>query len=230
MSSPEIRTLAAGVHVVDMPQRFLGVSVGARMTLLEVDGGVLVHSPVDVDPGQLAHLGAARWVLAPNLLHHLYLRTWADRGIDAFGPAGLPEKRPDVRFAGILDDDDHPFGPDIEILPLTCFPLTREIVVFHRPSRTLVVTDLVFHFGRHAPWMTRCAMRCLRGYPGCRTTLLERFGMRRDAARAELAQVAAWDFDRLVMAHGDVIESGGRSALLGAFAWLGVPRARQLRG
>ncbi|MGM0557277.1 MAG: hypothetical protein ACQEVA_12915 [Myxococcota bacterium] len=43
-----------------------------------------------------------------------------------------------------------------------------------------------------------------------------------DTARREVEHLANWDFDRLIMAHGEVIETGGKSALLEAFGWAGV--------
>jgi len=32
--------------------------------------------------------------------------------------------------------------------------------------------------------------------------------------------ILAWDFDRVVVAHGEVLESGGREALRQGYAWL----------
>ena len=43
-----LRRLAPGVHVLDAPQRFLGLELGTRMTVLELDGQLLIHSPVAV--------------------------------------------------------------------------------------------------------------------------------------------------------------------------------------
>ncbi|MDD9947536.1 MAG: hypothetical protein OXU20_41230 [Myxococcales bacterium] len=220
MSSSKLRTLAPGVHVAEATQRFSGLSVGARMTVLELTGGLLVHSPVAIDPAALGHLGAARWVLAPNLLHHLHVGTWVAAGLEAWAAPGLPDKRPDIRFHGVVETDTCPFGSDIRLLALQCFPFTNEVVLLHRPSRTLVVADLVFNFPPTAPWLTRAAMWCLCGYPGCRTTLLERAGMHRPTARQELRTLAEWDFDRVIMAHGDIIETGGKAAMLNAFRWL----------
>lgn len=196
------------------------------MTVLELEGGLLVHSPVAVDPTCVAHLGQPRWVLAPNKLHHLYVGPWAEAGLETWGAPGLPDKRPDLRFDGVIEPDTTPFGDDVWLLPMESFALTREVVLLHRPSRTLVVSDLVFNFGPDAPWTTRAVMRCLGGYPGCRTNMLERAGMRRDLARRELAILAQWDFDRIVMAHGKIVETGGKAALLEAFRWLGaeIPR------
>jgi hypothetical protein len=42
----------------------------------------------------------------------------------------------------------------------------------------------------------------------------------RDAARQSLERILTWDFDRVVVAHGDVLESGGHEALRTGYAWL----------
>jgi hypothetical protein len=216
----DLQEITAGVYVAEAPQRFMGLEVGARMTVLALDGGLFVHSPLPLDPAALEAVGEPRWVLAPNLFHHLYAGAWASAGLEVWAAPGLPDKRPDVEFRGVITGDHNPFGDELRVLALSCFPLSNEVVVLHQPSRTLIVTDLVFNLPASAPWATRAAFRCLCGYPGCRSTLLERFGMQRDAARRELAILAEWEFDRLIMAHGTILETGGREALLGAFRWL----------
>jgi hypothetical protein len=216
-----LRRLAPGLHVLDAPQRFLGLELGTTMTVFDLDGQLLVHSPVAVPPCVLRPLGDPRWALAPNLMHHLYVGPWLEAGLEGWAAPGLPQKRPDLRFAGVIDGPTHPFGPDIVTHTLRSFAMTNEVLVLHRPSRTLVVTDLVFNIGPTAPWLTRVGMRCVGGYPGCRVTVLERFGMNRAAAREDLAVIAGWDFDRVVMAHGEVIETGAKQSILNAFRWLG---------
>jgi glyoxylase-like metal-dependent hydrolase (beta-lactamase superfamily II) len=42
----------------------------------------------------------------------------------------------------------------------------------------------------------------------------------RAAARLSLERILAWDFDRVILAHGDVVERGGRAALREGYAWL----------
>jgi hypothetical protein len=217
-----LRQVADGVHVAEAPQRFFGLEVGARMTVLQTGRGLLVHSPIDVDLAEVTALGDPRWVVAPNKLHHLHAGAWIDAGLQGWAAPGLPEKRPDLRFAGVLDGGSTPFGDEIGVFPLRCFALTHEVVLLHRPSRTLVVTDLVFHFTPEAPLLTRAAMACACGYPGCRTTTLERVGMHRPTARREIGALLNLDFDRLILAHGEIIETGGKAALRGAFGWLGL--------
>ena len=216
-----LRRLSDGVHVVERPQRFWGIELGARMTVLELDGGLLVHSPVDVDPSAVAHLGPLRWALAPNLFHHLPIGPWVSAGAEAWAAAGLPKKRPDVRFTGVVERGTAPFGGDVAVFPLTCLPLVNEVVVLHRPSRTLLTVDLVFNVNATAPALTRAALRGAFAYPGPSASLIERALMRRDTARREIAELLDHDFDRLILAHGDVIETGGKTALARAYAWLG---------
>ena len=217
-----LRTIADGVHTVVAPQRFYGVEVGARMTLLELSTGTLVHAPLQYNDALRAEVGVPRWVVAPNKLHHLYIGPWIEAGAEAWAAPGLAEKRQDLTFTGTLGHDSPPFGDELAVIPLTCFPFTNEVLFLHRPSRTLIVTDLVFHFTSDAPMLTRAAMFCLCGYPGCRTTLLERAGFHRETARRELAPLLALDFDRPIMAHGEVIETGGKEALVEALSWLGI--------
>ena len=40
------------------------------------------------------------------------------------------------------------------------------------------------------------------------------------AARQALERILAWDFDRVMIAHGEVLESGGPDTLRVGYAWL----------
>jgi hypothetical protein len=48
----------------------------------------------------------------------------------------------------------------------------------------------------------------------------------RAAAGQSVARILDYDFDRVVMAHGDVIERGGKDAVARAVAWLLPKTAR----
>ncbi len=39
-------------------------------------------------------------------------------------------------------------------------------------------------------------------------------------ASRPLRRVMAWDFDRVTLAHGEVLETGGKEAMASAFAYL----------
>jgi hypothetical protein len=96
-----------------------------------------------------------------------------------------------------------------------------EVVFFHRKSRTLIVSDTAHNFAPGVPVGTRMAFTMLGGWRGFRTTMLDRVVTRdRQRARASLDRVLAWDFDRVVVCHGAVLETGGKAALAHAYEWL----------
>jgi hypothetical protein len=51
----------------------------------------------------------------------------------------------------------------------------------------------------------------------------------RRAARLSLERMLDWEFDRVVVGHGDVVESGGRQALAEAMEWLRASRRGPVR-
>jgi glyoxylase-like metal-dependent hydrolase (beta-lactamase superfamily II) len=64
-------------------------------------------------------------------------------------------------------------------------------------------------------------MRLLRSYDRFGPSRLDPLLIRdRRQARESLERILAWDFDRIVVAHGDVLERGGRQALRDGYAWL----------
>jgi hypothetical protein len=96
----------------------------------------------------------------------------------------------------------------------------REVAFVHAPSRTLVLTDAVFNYrGNDLPWLARTFMRANRAYG--------RFGPSRiftsfviadgDAFQASIEAVLEHDFDRVIMSHGSVLETGGKDAIRAAF-------------
>lgn len=223
-----MRQLHESLWVVERPQRFYGLEVGARMTVVRLaDGGLLLHSPVALDAGlrsALDALGPVRCAVAPNRVHHLYAGAVAEAYPDArlWIAPGLERKRPDLVHAGVLGDEaPAEWRGQLDQVFFRGRPYENEVVFFHRASRTLLVCDLAFNFGPGAAAPTRWLMRLIRSYGRFGPTRLDPLLIRdRPAARASLERILAWDFDRVVVAHGDVLESGGREALRRGYAWL----------
>lgn len=217
------------------PLRFYGIEMGTRMTVLRLgDGSLWVHSPIAPEPdlaAELEALGPVRFVVAPSRLHHLYLRSFADRfpGARLYGSPRLPEKRRDLAFDAVLGDEPDPaWGGELDACALRGHPYLDEVVFLDRPSRTLIVADLCEEGSAEWPLGSRVLARIggiyERHAPPRDVKLLFRLGDRRAAGRS-LARILAWDFDRLVLAHGRLIEAGARELLRRAFAFLpGVAR------
>lgn len=224
----QLRRLADDLWVVERPQSFNGLPVGARMTVIRLAGQrLLLHSPVTLDAPlreELDALGRVCFAVAPNRLHHLRAGDVARHYPDArlWIAPGLERKRPDLVYEAILGDEA-PAEWRGEVDQTFCAgrPYENEVAFFHRASRTLVVCDLAFNFGASAALPTRLLMRLLRSYGRLGPTKLDPLLIRdRGAARASLERILAWDFDRVIVSHGDVQENGGRQLLRDGFAWL----------
>lgn len=105
-----IRQLDADLWVAETPLRFMGLQVGARMTVMRLPGDrLLLHSPVSATADLVREVGALgniSYIVAPNRLHHLFLREWQQAFPDAlvYASPGLDIKRPDLQIAGLLTD------------------------------------------------------------------------------------------------------------------------------
>ena len=107
------------------------------------------------------------------------------------------------------------WGDELIALEIEGVPSMRETLFFHRPSRTLIVCDLVFNFGKDEPVWTEVLLWAAVGgehHPGMSRAF--KLAIKDEARFKEsMATMMAWDFDRVVVGHGDVIESGGKEKL-----------------
>jgi hypothetical protein len=228
MSEP-LRRLADDLWVAERPFSPLPFfDIGTRMTVIRLPrGGLLLHSPVEADAATrlaVEALGPVCWIACPNRVHHLFAGGWkqAYPAARLVGAPRLAEKRRDLRFDGVLGDMPEPGWEGVlDTVWVQGLPLLEEVVFLHRPSRTLLLTDLAFHPTEASRPGLRLWCRINRVRDGFGPTLMLRLFVRdRGAVRAALDRVLAWDFDRVTVTHGEVLESGGREALRRAWEWL----------
>ncbi|MBY0273850.1 DUF4336 domain-containing protein [Candidatus Binatia bacterium] len=223
-----LRRLAEDVWVAERPQTFYGLPVGARMTVIRLDDGrLLVHSPLPLDGGlgaEVAALGEVAYAVAPNRVHHLYAGDVARVHPEArlWVAPGLPEKRPDLVHEAVLDDEAPvEWRGQLEQTFFRGRPYENEVAFFHPKSRTLILCDLAFNFGPRDALPTRVLMKLLRSYGKLGPSKLDPLLIRdRRLARASLERILSWDFDRVIVAHGDVQESGGYPLIRDGYSWL----------
>lgn len=224
-----MRQLAEDLWVVERPLRFGGLALGTRMSVVRLrDGSLFLHSPVALDDdlqAALLRLGTPRHAVAPNRFHHLFVGEYrrAFPEVRLYAAPGLPEKRRDLTFDAVLSDVPPPaWAGQLDQEHFKGFPIMSEVAFCHRASRTLLTCDLAFNLGPEAPFVTRLAMRLVGGYGRLGPSMVEKVLIRdRAAARESLARILGWDFDRVVVTHGTVLESGGREALRAGYRWLG---------
>ena len=215
------------LHTASAPLRFLGAEVGTRMTVVRLsDGDLVLISPCAIDDALAAEidaLGRVRAIVAPNAFHHLYYGAACERYPDAsaYYARGVEKKLASIpRDAAPLDADTPAlFSDELEHLYVPGIPQVNEVVFFHRRSRTLILTDLLFHF-EEGPGGWTSFFLWLDGALG-NLAFSRVFGLAtrdRPALRGALSRILDWDFDRLVVAHGANIPAGAKERVRAATA------------
>lgn len=221
-----LEQFADGVWTLARPQRFWGVETGTRMTVVRLaGGGLFVHCPVSLDPATrrgVDALGPVRAVVAASLYHHLYVGEWMAAYPEAsfWACPGLERKRSDLRFSGVLGDVPHrAWSEDLDQASFTA-RFEHEVVFFHRPTRTLICADALLNLSEHPSRTTRLAA-LLMGNRAPGKGYLEYVAVRdRKLARRQVDRILEWDIDGVVLAHGGLLQHGGRDAVRDAYAWL----------
>ncbi len=210
-----------------MPLKFFGIEFGARMTVVSLaDGSLLLHSPIRIDgkvKAAIDALGPVRHIVSPNKLHHLFvepaLALYPDAELHV--PPGLTAKRPDLASGTALGDAPAAgWRATLDQLIVRGSRVMQEVVFLHRASRTLIVADLCEHFGPDDSFGTRIVARIARMYGRPRMPPDWQLTFRDHAARRDsFARLLAWDFDRVILAHGALLRSGAKRIFEREYAW-----------
>jgi hypothetical protein len=217
---------AEDVWVTARPQRFWGVETGTRMTVVRLrDGGLFVHCPVALDEATrraVDALGEVRAVVSSSLFHHLYAGQWmaAYPGAVFCACPELERKRSDLRFGHVLGDAPHDlWRGELEQIFFSA-RFEREVVFFHARSRTLVTADALLNLAHHPSRATRAAA-FLMGNTAPGKGYLERVAVRDwRLGRRQVDRILEWDFERIALAHGGLVERDGREVMRDGYSWL----------
>jgi hypothetical protein len=225
-----LTALSEGLWLHNVPYRAARIlQLGRRMTVAKLPKGCLwIHSPVPWTPELRAAVeeqGSVQHVIGPSLFH--------DECLDAFRkeyPAarfhaapGLAAARPDVRFDHTLSGTpDLAWTGVIEQHVVRGMPKVNEVVFLHKPSRTLILADLCFNLGPDGPFLTKFIMKMNGGAWGRFTPSRYFIDQMEDrpAVKTSIELILDWDFDRVIVGHGAILDTGGKSALRSAFSFL----------
>ena len=200
------------------------IPIPVRMTVIRLgDGRLILHSPgpISAELGEeLAELGPVGFIVVPQA--HGRFAAAASQGFPSaqlLAAPSAPWRRKRLSFhASLADQSPAAWAGRVESHLVLGFRL-HEVVLLHRPSRTLVVTDLCFNVHRSSSRIARLFFRAngmWRRFGPSR--MVRRLVSDRAAFRRSIEQILQWDFERIVPGHGDVVETGGPAALRAA--WL----------
>ena len=206
--------IAEHLWTLQYPLSMLGAPIGRTVTIMRLpdSGKLVIHSTAPFsseDVSAIKELGEPGWLLDVTNIHD----TYATQGRAAF--PGIPYLAPEG-FSEAARVPTQPlsappaeWGDEVEVLELAGkAAMAREYVVFHRPSRTVIVADLAFHVTEAAPAGLRLyASVVLKGGSSHDTAMPapQKWAARdKEAFERSLEQMMTWDFERVITGHGDV--------------------------
>jgi hypothetical protein len=232
-----LKPVCAGVWIVDGPLIRFGMPwpklpFTTRMTIVRTGGGDLfVHSPTPVPPelrAEVEAIGRPRWIVGPNRIHHWWIPDWkhAFPEAEVWLAPGIVEAsgRIDFPFRRLEAETAYPWGNEMTTLPVGSRYMT-EFVFFHRPSATLILTDLIENFeptklgSFMMRWLTRLG-GVQDPHGSMPRDMRLTFARRRPELRKAVETMIGWDPERIILAHGRWYDRDGTAELRRAFRWL----------
>ncbi len=224
----------------------LEVGTRMTVVRLDSDALVVI-SPIEMSDRikqQLDSIGPVEHIIAPNLYHYFYVTAFKQCYPTAklWATSGLKEKRPSLPIDRVLAPDDSSLdsgprtdfksdfrsdlGSDLEghlldgyrTLGSGGIESLNEWVFFHAASRTLIMTDTAFHLDQSFPFVTRLAASVGGSYQRLGPSLIEQVATTdKTRVKASMEKILSWDFERVVVAHGSVVEHDGKAKLAAGY-------------
>lgn len=230
------KPVAENVWIVDSgPIRVLGLPLPVRMTVVRLaSGGLLLHSPTQFSfalKSAIDALGPIEHLIAPNTVHWMFVKDWQRHlpEVTTWGAPGLRARGP-VQKAGVTIDRDlganapEAWSPDIEQVIVPGAGGFREVALFHKASRTLILTDLIQNLEPDKLSLPQRLLFAAAGStapngraPAYLRAVVKLGGVAAKKAGARLVALAP---DRVVFTHGRWFETNGAAQLKRSLAWL----------
>lgn len=197
------------------------------------DNGLFVLSPIHLTPeirADIDTLGVVKYLVSSNHIHHLYLGEWSQVYPEAkvYASPGLAAKRKDLNFTKTLSTDT----PEPEWAGQIDQCIFRsgsgwfdEIVFFHRPSRTVIFTDMIMDFDPATfSSIARVTTRWNQMYQHTPRGIQFAQALGRSSLRHSLQTVRDWEAEHAIVAHSPWVCVDGkeqvRNFINAAFEWL----------
>lgn len=228
-----IRALNPEITIFSGPfNRFGLFKIGGRATAIKLQNSdvVIVSALKSCQKIQdtLSALGTVKYLVAPDVEHHLNLEEYAKLYPSAkiIGVEGLPEKHPSLKFHKVFGDakyDNVEIGWESEI-DSCYFPghANKELALLHKPTKTLIEADLVFNLPGLEQYHGSSSSAGIAGMlspfkylsihsKAHKTMTWNALAKDKKSFKASLTQVKAWDFTTIIPCHGEVIEGNAKA-------------------
>lgn len=209
---------AGAIWIKEYPIRYAGVRFNSRMTIVRLThGGLLIHSPCEIDGDTrtaIEHIGQVKFIVAPGSYHYFHVAS-VQKAFPEAETLICPEierKVPEIKFDWFLGDrPDERLEGDFEQVLVRGNKYIWEVALFHKATRTLILVDLIENVGDETEgvnWTLKLWWKLVfRMWNNPKPAPEYQLGWKdKQAASKSLERILSWDFERIIISHGDLIE------------------------
>ena len=224
------------IWLLEYPVRYAGLDLFGRTTIIRLENGdLIVHDPCKITntvKKEIDELGVVKYIVAPGSYHHLFVTDFQQSYPDAetYLCPGLERKRPDIQFDWILGNEpDHRWSNVIDQVLVQGTRYIWEVAFFHKPSKTLILVDLLENIGDDYQHQAGLLLRfwwkvIFRMWNNPKAAPEYQMGWgNKEIVKIALGKILGWDAERAIIAHGENIEENINGTL--GTAWKRVLNA-----
>ena len=216
------------IWLLDYPIAVAGCRFNARMSIVRLaNGALMLHSPCDIDDvvaDAISILGPVCCIVAPGNFHHMYVAKAQIRfpAAQTYICPGVESKVPGLRFDGILGSrPPNEWGGTMDQVLIRGSRFIWEVAMLHKPSKTLLLVDAIENFTdqtANVSWQVKAWFKLFGVWNRPKPAPEYRIGWKdKAAARSSLEQILEWDFNKIVLSHGDNITENAKERARGAW-------------
>lgn len=205
-----------------MPLMYLPV----RSVLVNTEKGNILFSPGSkLRDDQITSAGLVTDIVAPSLFHCGGVAKASSILTQAklWGPIGVKKIKSEILWASELDPHLWPYNDELVAVPIEGMPKVNEVVFIHKKSKSLIVADLCFNLINQkgfGPWLILNLFGTYEDLGVSRFFL--NFVKDRDAFIRSLATLFSYNFDNIIVSHGENVYGRGREKLIKAIEKRGI--------
>ena len=213
--------LDENIYVLRYPLKVMSCSLGRVVTVIRTQSGkTLIHSTAPFSEEEIKsirQIGKPGWLLEATNFHDTNAPAGraAFQGIPYLVPEGFPKA--DSLEALTIEAGTAGLDEEFKFIKIEGIPKLNEHAVFHVPSRTLILADLIFNLpesvGGWTKWLLKTASR-IDQFPG-QSAYFRHFIEDQSAYQKSIRKLALLDFNKIIFGHGEPIIDQAKEKFVG---------------
>ena len=209
--------MLSGLHYLESNVKMPLMDLHVRSVVVELSSNIILISPGSkLTIQQLKTLTNVTDIVAPNLFHTAGISQAAGvfPGAKIWGPDSASSVKNEIKWTDELNDHKWSFQDELVLISIAGMPKVKESVYYHKKSKSLIVCDLCFNLintSGFGAWMILGLFGTYKKFGVSRLFL--RAVVDREAFTNSLINLFQYDFDNIIVSHGENVIGGAKEKL-----------------